>query len=299
MAGIRHEKPAADEDVHTKPGDSSLDEGSCSCIPGQPLIPLRPDTVVPFLHTELNTERIDKMYRVLYLLSKPDNISPLHHQALKGREILITERPDLHLVWYYDRIFIKPIPRCLLDHVFLKTYVFPHEYLRQAANGFLRAYAALIVHESDFDIARNKGLLPPTISWEQWCRFIQEFKYFRPHEVTKRYHYGELRLTRLNFYCKLLGYEWYYFETYTQYTAYFKRFIAPYAFVFGSLSLILSALQVVVTINPENENRASITGFSVFSICLTGVGLAFFPALYIFFQLKELLLYAVRHRVAG
>jgi hypothetical protein len=237
------------------------------------------------------------MYHTLRLLSNRNNIGALHHQALKGRQILITERPDLHLVWYYDRIFIKPIPRCLLNHAFFKSYVSPSKLLQLEAKGFLRTYAKMIVHESDFDVAKEKRLLPYEVTWTEWCQFIRGFGNLRHTEVARRYHYGELR-TRLNFYCKLFFYEWIYFETYTQYTWYFTRFIAPYVFIFGGITVVLTAMQAALAADPESVYKHSVYGFSTFSIGLTGFGLAFFPLLYLFFQLKELLLYVIYHQEA-
>jgi hypothetical protein len=138
-----------------------------------------------------------------------------------------------------------------------------------------------------------KGLLPDDnrITWESWCHFIQCFQDFDKSEVTKRYHYGELRLTRLNFYGRLFFYEWNYFDTYTQYGWYFARFMAPYLFVFGSITVILTAMQTSLVASPEtvDVSGASYMRFATFSIVITAVGLGLFPLLYIGFQLRELL----------
>jgi hypothetical protein len=49
---------------------------------------------------------------------------PLHYQISIGRNIVITERMDLHLLWANDgRIFIKPLPRFLLDSGFWTSYL--------------------------------------------------------------------------------------------------------------------------------------------------------------------------------
>lgn len=268
-------------------------------VPGQPLIPLDGNSVRDFLDRELSTKRLNEMYHRLWLLSSRNNISPLHHQALRGRQILITERPDLHLVWYYDQIFIKPIPRCLLNHAFFKTYVSRPAHdssIHLAANGFLRTYTKLIVHESDFNAAVEKGLLPKdeNITWETWCNYIRGFRNFEDDEVTKRYHYGELRLTRLNFYSKLFFYGWNYFDTYTQYGWFFARFVTPYLLVFGSITVILAAMQTAITADSESTYKDSAYRFSTFSIYATSIGLALCPLLYLFYQFRELA-YAVLH----
>ncbi len=43
---------------------------------------------------------------------------PLHYQKAVGRNVVVHERADLHLVWDEQRIFLKPIPRYLLDRDF-------------------------------------------------------------------------------------------------------------------------------------------------------------------------------------
>lgn len=39
------------------------------------------------------------------------------------REIIVTEGPRLHLVWIYDRVFIKPLPRYLLSYTFWSEHI--------------------------------------------------------------------------------------------------------------------------------------------------------------------------------
>ena len=51
------------------------------------------------------------------------NINALHRQRVKGRHIIITEEVRLHLVWIHDRIFVKPLPKYLLSHVFWEWFL--------------------------------------------------------------------------------------------------------------------------------------------------------------------------------
>lgn len=269
--------------------------GPVDTVPGQPNLLLSDrEGVTNFLRRELSTERLDSMYFMLFLVSKRDNISPLHHQAVKGRRILITERPDLHLVWYYDRIFIKPVPLCLVSYVFYKSYLVGAEadlQLHAAACGFLRTYASLIVHETDFDIAKEAALLPAQVDWEKWSLFMKQITHMRDAQVARRYHYGELRLTRLNFYSKVFCFRWSYFEVHHQYLEYFARFMGPYLFIFGALAVILAAIQTALTADPNGRYQSSAYWFCTFCIALTAAGTAFFPLLYLFFQAQELFLF--------
>ena len=137
---------------------------------------------------------------------------------MKGREIIITEDPRLHLVWIYNRIFIKPLLRYLLSYTFWSEYLLNEKsplesstqeeretctIVRISALGFLRIYFYLIRYELDFEIARSETrLLPPNITWNKFCVFSKDFLDISDDAVSERYKYGELRLTRLNLYAK-------------------------------------------------------------------------------------------------
>ena len=117
--------------------------------------------------------------------------------------------------------------------------------LRISALGFLRTYYYLIQHESDFEIARSETrLLPSDITWTEFCTFSKDFSDIGDDNVSERYHYGELRLTRLNLYAKLIIGKFQYERVHGQYGAFFARFYGPLLFIFGILSIVLSAMQV-------------------------------------------------------
>lgn len=261
-------------------------------IPGRPLLPLSPTSIQRFLHTELSTERLVRLYPILKYASRPGNISPLHHQALKGRTIIITERPDLHLVWYYDKIFIKPVPLALLNFSFVSNYVTGSAYEAEAVE-FLRTYTSLIVHESDFDIALTAGLIPKDVTWLNWCLYIREISSVPVYTSAQRYHYGELRLSRLNLWCKLGFYGWEYFEIHTQYAAYFLRLLGPYVFVWTGITLILTAMQTALTANGRSIYNNVAHGFATFSISVSAFGMTVFPLMYLLFLIRELVLYII------
>lgn len=152
----------------------------------------------------------------------------LHHQKLVGREIVVTEQMDMHLVWFKTRIFVKPLPRFLLDPRFWMDCLSckvaclcsaaparssghrvecEEAQLRKCALGFLLSYAALVSHESDLYIAQESRLLSNKISWIDWKTFVKEIL---KHEsiyahINERYIYGELRLKRLNVVYRFTG----------------------------------------------------------------------------------------------
>ena len=186
--------------------------------------------------------------------------SPLHQQKVKGREIVITEDLRLYLVWIYNRVFIKPLPRYLLSYIFWSEHISNEKSLLQGSTqeeqetcstirilalGFLRTYYHLIQHESDFEIARNETrLLPPDVTWTEFCAFSKRFPDISDNAVLERYYYGELRLTRLNLYTRFIIRKFHYERVHGQYSAFFARFYGPLLFIFGILSIVLSAMQV-------------------------------------------------------
>lgn len=292
----------------------TLDQAEAS---PNPLIPFddKP-AVLQSITAELSTERLERLYGMLFLVSNRRNISPLHHQLIKGRQALITERADLHLVWNYDRIFVKPIPSCLLSHAFWQTHLLPplvdHATTSQLgakqasavkavkawqeAQGFLRTYASLIQHPSDLHLAKALHLVPDHTDWNTWCHFIYGFAQLRDRQVAPRYHYGELRLTRLNFWCKIFLRGQSYLDTTHNYGTYFGHFFAPYIFLFSAVTVVLGCLQVALQQDPQGPMATLAAAFVPFAMHLTFVGVFSFPIMYIAFQLRELLCFIVWNR---
>jgi hypothetical protein len=238
-------------------------------LPGNPRVPLNDATKLRlFLHLDNDLGNLTRMAPWLWLMSmhSSTNVSALHRQIVKGRSIIVTEDPRLHLVWYYDRIYLKPLPKYLLSHKFWTTYLLStgsllgvgREFIRQNALGYLRSYFYLIKHESDFRIATDERLrlVPAGISWEQFCNFSSAFDGIQDNDVCERYSYGEIRLSRLNFYIKFLLGKEYFQRVDAQYGAYFARFYGPILFAFGVIAILLSAMQLemaVEQVNPDHQ----------------------------------------------
>ncbi|KAH0829765.1 hypothetical protein AYO21_06752 [Fonsecaea monophora] len=244
-------------------------------LPGQPYIGLGDPRIGSYLESELVTRDLNKLAPHLWLVAKQDSshISSLTHQIVRGRQIIITEKPELHLVWIYNRVYIKPIPRYLLSHAFWKFYLIDKhspvpEPLRQditrAALGFLRSYRYLVQHKSDFVLATDDKvrLLPKGTRHSDFIRFIRRFEQMTDTDVSPRYEFGELRLTRLNFWTKIFLRRYTYQKVHGQYGAYFAQFYGPILFVFGVFSVALSAMQVGLAIQPFVKVGPSWTVFA-------------------------------------
>ncbi|KAH0545444.1 hypothetical protein FGG08_000445 [Glutinoglossum americanum] len=273
-----------DQSLCGPPGDS------VSRIPGQPSMPLRGDAIFGFLQRELGTPVLDDLYPQLHLVGRKSgkHIDPLHVQAIKGRRIVVTESPGLHIVWFYSVVYVKPIPPCLLNYDIWKTYICHRSNqcpprvaaLRGAigssvlpfcslgaAYGFLRTYAFLIQHHSDFRLAVRTSLLPDDVDWPSFSRFISRFRDISDRDVSRRYRFGQLRLTRLNWAVRLIrprsaNGSWNYHGTSWQTGQYIERFYGPLLFGFGSATMVLSAMQVVASIPGGNAQFS--TGWNAF-----------------------------------
>ena len=92
-------------------------------------------------------------------------------------------------------------------------------------------------------------LIPLDVTWEEFSAFVDQISSIADEEVSARYGgYGELRLTRLNFYGKFILRKWHFLKVHGQYGAYFARFYAPILFFFSVLSLLLNAMQVEMSV---------------------------------------------------
>ncbi|MCJ1312482.1 hypothetical protein MMC25_006156 [Agyrium rufum] len=154
------------------------------------------NNVKSFLKTELSLGYLNEILKRLWFAGSRRGATQLHFHVALGREIVVVDRMDLHLLWDNGRVFLKPVPKFLLDPSFwvlnLKcpnnnTCQHPAEDqlanpaqlagdpgllganqeslpcmqdARKAALGFLYTYACLISSESDFFLANEKRLLP-------------------------------------------------------------------------------------------------------------------------------------------
>lgn len=253
-------------DVLLSPSSISSQKVSASLtLPDFPNISLSDKNgLTEFLMEDLHSAVLELMAPHLWMLSTQSsrNIGPLTHQRVKGRQIIITEDPKLHLVWVNDRIFLKPLPTYLASHAFWENHLATsksvgsvaerseEEVIRRSALGFLRTYAFLIKHPSDFRLAKELNLIPggESTTLEKFADFKADLEKIVDEDVSGRYQFGELRLHRLNFYIKFVLGKWWFQKVQTTSGDYFGRFYGPLLFVFTSLSLILSALQAEMAV---------------------------------------------------
>ncbi|KAL8377590.1 hypothetical protein RB595_008330 [Gaeumannomyces hyphopodioides] len=253
-------------------------------LPGQPRISLDPalpspenKDVLEYLRESHLTAELDGLlpYMKYIFVQTPDykHIMPLHHQKAHGRDVILNEHPGLHLVWYYDRIFIKPIPAYMYSQAFWDYISNADPKVYQASLGFIRSYYYLIQFETDFDKACEIGLIPkkPTPpapaspggdatpkhpSYEEFCAFMGSFvPNIKDTDVNYRFGYGELRLTRINKTTLFFKRKMAYFHMLPQWGSYLQHLLTPIITVFAILTVILNAMQVTLAaheVGPDN-----------------------------------------------
>ncbi|CCC07949.1 hypothetical protein SMACR_01512 [Sordaria macrospora] len=229
-------------------------------LPGQPRVRLdekNPGShwlpLSEYLDDNHLTTKLDGMFKWMkyVFVQTPSflHIMSLHHQYAHDREVKIDEHPCLHLVWYYERIYVKPVPAYFYCAAFWEYIANAHLDVYRACLGFMRSYYYLIQYEVDFALACEKKLIPkksngqfPT--YEEWCDFIEPFTKVHDIQVPKRYHYGELRLSRLNMAAAFFKRKLAFFHIYPQWGSFLTHSLGPLLTIFAICSVVLNSMQV-------------------------------------------------------
>ncbi len=150
----------------------------------------------------------------------------------------------------------------MLSNAFWQYLAIQLPCLHAAAIGFMRTYSYLVRYETDFTLAQEKGLIPRNesspggqdhITWDAFARLVISFDRYPDADVSPRYNYGELRLTRLNFYSRIFLRKLTFHHIDAQWGTFLKNAIAPFIVVFVIVSAISSAMQVEMAVQgPEN-----------------------------------------------
>ncbi|KAE8355421.1 hypothetical protein BDV28DRAFT_42408 [Aspergillus coremiiformis] len=238
-----------------------------------------------FFDKDLLVPRLNAIQSWLRICGRPMPPRPLHHQVVMSRDIVVTEQIDMHLVWFKNRIFVKPLPAYLLHCDFWRgpnpnDPTLQWDNRKQCAWGLIFSYMALIAYPSDFDLAMQQGLIPSTVTWEKWRKLSTEvLARFQYSTVNPRFWYGELRLSRLNLVYALSG-GWL-FRGFSRiggavtYEDLLRDNFAALATVLGYIVIVLTAIQAGLAIDrlqhDINFQNASY-GFTIFSIIAPLIG---------------------------
>ncbi|KAF2422390.1 hypothetical protein EJ08DRAFT_690055 [Tothia fuscella] len=122
-----------------------------------------------FLGAFLDLSRFNAIRKMLWLIAVHGAPRSLYYQRFLGREIVIAEELDLHLIWAKSRIFIKPLPDFLLNYDFWENHI---------------------------------------SSWTEFARIVlPNLDPKNSNTMDTRFQYGELRLNRLDTICRYSPYK--------------------------------------------------------------------------------------------
>lgn len=234
----------------------------------------------------------------LWLAGLPIPPRPLHHQAVLQRAICVSEKMDLHLVWTAGRIYMKPLPRYLLDPGFWSDHLCTAAaddtaQLYKLSLGFLYSYVALITYETDFHLAQSLRLLPREVSWSSWKAMVSQLQVDTlRHRVDRRFLHGELRLGRLN---KIYFFHQTPFSAYVplwnQTRTFFQDNLAWLASATVYMVIVLTSMQLGVATKPLANSDAfqyASYGFAIFSILAPLVIVAGIVVVFLFLSIYNI-----------
>jgi hypothetical protein len=202
------------------------------------------------LQKVLHDDTLDSIHKQLWYAGRKGNVSQLHHQKVIRRDIILTERARLHLVWSDKTIYVKRLDDELLDWEYFSKVVCGNEVVYQAASGFLLSYARLIEYPSDLKIAKTLGLVNKDIEWKAWQSFrTSVLNHLAYRNIHDRYEYGELRLGRLDQICRMKFLGLSYFNVHRDYSSYFGDNYMTLVALFALVSVALSAMQVMTSVD--------------------------------------------------
>ena len=245
--------------------------------------PSDPESVKAYLTNDLSIRRLDNIVGRLWIAGDIGYSLPLTEQVKRNRNILLTNRADMHMVTDVRRIYLKPLPDYLLNHNFWSLYLCPSDDVYRDAVGLLGTYTYALVHsKADFELAQSNKLVPDQLSWEQWTQFARSAMTPKARR-NPRYLYSELSLARLNWYYRL-----------TRGTTYFRQDSSN--ILVGSLvyiTIVLTAMQVGLGTDrlkgTLSFQRASY-GFTAFSILAPVIVLFVHWGLSVYRTLESLIL---------
>ncbi|KAH6650541.1 hypothetical protein F5144DRAFT_556471 [Chaetomium tenue] len=286
------------------------------------------DDTPTFLTRKLSLGGLVALLKHLWFAGAERPATPLHSHLAMGREIVVLDRMDMHLLWANEgKLFVKPIPRFLLIPAFCQANLLcPDGCMcgdpppnacrgipRKVALGFLYTYACLISSEIDFHIANEKRILPrksndQPIEWAEWKSLARELLRIQEHdpgELHPRFRRAEIRLSRINTISRFTSFPLFnpYFRGHHNYGSLFRDNLAWMATTTVFIAVVLTAMQVGLATEQLRDSatfQQASYGFTVFAI-LAPIGAFALVILYALFHVaKDLpsLLGAGRRRTA-
>ncbi|KAL9086734.1 MAG: hypothetical protein Q9159_004029 [Coniocarpon cinnabarinum] len=233
-----------------------------------------------FYQNELDVSRLNAIHHHLWLAGIKRPARPLTEQKVLKRSIVVTEQPDLHLLWSGGVIYMKPLPDFLLCRSVWEDTLCCESSLYEQALGFLLSYVWLVSRKNDLSIAHEIGLLPSEVTWEVWTDILSSVAsnvdLSQNNDINIRYQFSELRLSRVNWIYRLSaqtfsftnllrGYKYGYYN----YGEFLEQNLKWLVSLSVYVAIVLSAMQVGLATKRLENNQSfhnASYGFAVFAI---------------------------------
>ncbi|KAL5371507.1 hypothetical protein DPSP01_014218 [Paraphaeosphaeria sporulosa] len=267
---------------------------SLPTLTGDPYEPfLANEDIKKFLAIDLDLKRLNRIHGHLWMCGRPMRARALHRYKMLGMEALPTTQMDLHLLRFSNKLMIKPLGEYMLSYSFWLDHLCDKEELHKAACGFLLSYIWLLTTPLDLKLAHELFLIPSFVTWNWWKSFVADFTKVIDvralDQVNKRFHFGDLRLGRINSVYRIRYAHTHfvrgYLYGYNRYVVFFQRKFSWILVVFVFFSLVLAAMQVGASVDPLQQNHEflkSCYGFVVFSMVSVAAVLGVIGGLFFF-----------------
>ncbi|KAI1117158.1 hypothetical protein F5Y14DRAFT_405044 [Nemania sp. NC0429] len=246
-----------------------------------------------FLVSDLSIDSLSSMEKHLWWAGSRRPPIQLHLQVAIGRQIVVDERMDHHLVWDNSgRIFIRPMPPFLLDCDVWDNFLACSDInctcgtdcppgcmqdSRKIARGFLYTYSCLVSSRTDFFLANEHHLLPQgpreeKMTWDNWKVMAREIlESCDRDQLHPRFQRGELRLSRLNIIHRITRRPPFrpYIRGWRNYSSILYGNLTWMATAAVFIALILTAMQVGLAtdrLGKDSTFQQASYGFTVFAI---------------------------------
>jgi uncharacterized membrane protein len=199
---------------------------------------------------------------------------PLHRYRMIGFEVLQTQQMDLHLLKFSNKLMLKPLAEYMLSYDFWMDNICNDHTLHKSACGFLLSYVWLLTTPLDLKLAHELWLIPSFMTWHWWKNFVKDFvanvDLNALDQVNERYHFGDLRLGRINsIYRTRFAFTHFvrgYLYGYNRYVVFFQRNFSWILIVFVFFSLVLAAMQVGASVDPLDVDKGFLKACYVFVV---------------------------------
>lgn len=254
------------------------------------------DSMAEFLKEDLDLSRLNRIQDDLWIAAKSTRAQSLHSYKTMGLDIKYTQQMDLHLLKTRSYLLLKPLPGWIFSYEFWLDLICQDKDLHESACGFLMSYVWLLNTPIDLKLAHDLALLPERITWGWWRDLVQQFlnrvDINTRHQVNERYHFGDLRLDRINLIYRTRFITTHLMRGYSDHAddsvTFFQR--SDIWIVIGFV-VILSAMQVGTNLQGLEDNRAFQRAsyvFVVFSLVSIAALLAMGGFVYLMLSLYNL-----------